>query len=76
MPSATAVCAAVLASLSFLYPAFVYSLDCVLPPQAFTGLALLLVGLRLATLRSEAIRIWRRTTHLCRCRDCRLSPAR
>jgi len=59
MPSATAVCAAVLASLSFLYPAFVYSLDCVLPPQAFTGLALLLVGLRLATLRSEAIRIWR-----------------
>jgi uncharacterized membrane protein len=59
MPSATAVGAAVLTLLSLLYPVFVYSLDSVLPPQAFTGLALLLVGVRLATLRSEATRIWR-----------------
>jgi uncharacterized membrane protein len=51
--------AAVLALLTFLYPALVYGLDSVLPPQAFTGLALVLVGLRLATLRSEAMQIWR-----------------
>jgi uncharacterized membrane protein len=46
-------------AFGFLYPALVYGLQSVLPPQAFTGLALLLVGLRAATLRSEAARIWR-----------------
>ena len=59
MPRATTVGAGVLAFLTCLYPAFVYGLDSVLPPQAFTGLALVLVGLRLATLGSEATRIWR-----------------
>jgi uncharacterized membrane protein len=59
MPSATAAGAVVLVALGFLYPAFVYGLKSVLPPQAFTGLALLLVGLRVATLGSEATRIWR-----------------
>jgi uncharacterized membrane protein len=49
----------VLAFLTVIYPAFVYGLDSVLPPQAFTGLSLVLVGLRLATLRSDAARIWR-----------------
>jgi uncharacterized membrane protein len=57
MPSAAG--AVVLVVLSFLYPAFVYGLKSVLPPQAFTGLALLLVGLRVATLGSEATQIWR-----------------
>jgi uncharacterized membrane protein len=59
MPSTAAVGGTVLAVLSFLYPAFVYGLNSMLPPQAFTGLAVLLVGLRVATLRSEAARIWR-----------------
>ena len=59
MPSATAAGAVVLMAFGFLYPALVYGLKSVLPPQAFTGLALLLVGLRAATLGSEATRIWR-----------------
>src|SRR5262249_52253770 len=59
MPSATAVGSVVLVFLTFLYPAFVYGLQSVLPPQAFTGLALLLIGLRVATLESAAARIWR-----------------
>jgi uncharacterized membrane protein len=59
MPSPTAAGAVVLMAFGFLYPAFVYGLKSVLPPQAFTGLALLLVGLRAATLGSEATRTWR-----------------
>jgi uncharacterized membrane protein len=37
----------------------VYGLKSVVPAQAFTGLALLLIGLRVTTLGSEAMRIWR-----------------
>jgi uncharacterized membrane protein len=48
-----------LVALSFLYPAFVYGLKSVVPAQAFTGLALLLIGLRVATLGYEATLIWR-----------------
>jgi uncharacterized membrane protein len=59
MPNPTAVGAAVLVALSLLYPAFVYALKSVVPPHLFTGLALLLIGLRVATLGSEAARIWR-----------------
>jgi len=59
MPSATAAGAVVLVAFGLLYPAFVYCLKSALPPQAFTGLALLLVGLRAATLGPEATRIWR-----------------
>jgi uncharacterized membrane protein len=59
MPNPTAVGAAVLVALSLLYPAFVYALKSLVPPQLLTGLALLLIGLRVATLGSAAARIWR-----------------
>src|SRR5262249_60682109 len=59
MPSATAVGSLVLVVLTFLYPAFVYGLQSVLPPQAFTGVGLLLIGRRAATLEAAAARIWR-----------------
>ena len=59
MPNPTAVAAAVLVALSLLYPAFVYALKSVVPPHLFAGLALLLIGLRVATIGSEAARIWR-----------------
>ena len=59
MPNPAAAGVAVLVALSFLYPALVYGLRSVVPPQALAGLALLLIGLRVATLGSEATRIWR-----------------
>ena len=43
MPSPIAAGAAVLGALSLLYPALVYGLKSLLPPQALVGLALLLV---------------------------------
>ena len=59
MPNPSATGAVVLVALSVLYPALVYALKSVIPPQVFTGLALLLIGLRVATLGSAATRIWR-----------------
>ena len=59
MPNPSAAGAVVLVALSVLYPALVYALKSVIPPQVFTGLALLLIGLRVATLGSAATRIWR-----------------
>jgi uncharacterized membrane protein len=59
MPNPTALGAAVLVAVSVLYPALLYALKSVVPPQVFTGLALLLIGLRVATLGSAATRIWR-----------------
>ena len=59
MHSPTTAGAMVLVALSLLYPALVYGLKAVVPAPAFIGLALLLIGLRVATLGSEATRIWR-----------------
>jgi uncharacterized membrane protein len=59
MPSPAAVGATTIAALSLLYPAIVYGSRAFLPPHAFVALALLLVGLRVATLQSEVARTWR-----------------
>lgn len=50
---------ALLAAVSVLYPVVVYSFRATLPPLLFVALALLLVGLRLATLSAEAAELWR-----------------
>jgi uncharacterized membrane protein len=59
MPSRTTVGAVALVALGVLYPALVYGLKSVVPAQLFTGLALLLIGLRVATLGHEATLMWR-----------------
>jgi uncharacterized membrane protein len=59
MPSKTTVGVVALVALSVLYPALVYALKSAVPAQIFTGLALLLIGLRVATLGSEATLTWR-----------------
>jgi uncharacterized membrane protein len=49
----------VLVALSVVYPALVYGLKSVVSAQIFIGLALLLIGLRVATLGCGATLIWR-----------------
>jgi uncharacterized membrane protein len=44
---------------SLLYPGIVYLCRSVAPPLAFVAVALALIGLRLATLRSPVGRVWR-----------------
>jgi len=44
---------------SLLYPGIVYLCRWIVPPLAFVGVALALIGLRLATLRSPVGRVWR-----------------
>jgi uncharacterized membrane protein len=53
------ISAAVLVIASFLYPGIVYVSRAVVPPLAFVAVALAIIGLRLATLRSPAARAWR-----------------
>jgi uncharacterized membrane protein len=48
-----------LVAASLAYPGIVYGTREIAPPSAFVILALLVIGLRLATLRSPASRIWR-----------------
>ena len=59
MPSRAHMRLALLAVVSLLYPVVVYSFRATLPPLLFVALALLLVGLRLATLSREAAALWR-----------------
>ena len=56
---AAKVGAIVVAASSLLYPVIVYIGRAAVPPLAFVALALLLVGLRVATLRTEAALMWR-----------------
>jgi uncharacterized membrane protein len=44
---------------ALLYPGIVYLCRSVVPPLAFVAVALALIGLRLATLRSPVGRVWR-----------------
>jgi uncharacterized membrane protein len=46
-------------TMSLLYPGIVYLCRSVVPPLAFVAVALALIGLRLATLRSPVGRVWR-----------------
>ena len=51
--------AVALVAASLLYPGIVYVTRAVVPPLVFIAVALALIGLRLATLRSSMERVWR-----------------
>jgi uncharacterized membrane protein len=51
--------AVALVAASLLYPGIVYLSRAVVPPLVFVAAALALIGLRVATLRSPADRVWR-----------------
>ena len=51
--------ATALAIATLLYPGIVYVTRTVVPPLAFVAVALALIGLRLATLRSPIDQVWR-----------------
>ena len=51
--------AVALVAAGLLYPGIVYVSRTIVPPLAFVAVALALIGLRLATLRSSVGRVWR-----------------
>jgi len=58
-PKLSSLSTVALIAASLLYPGIVHLSRSAVPPLAFVAVALALIGLRLATLRSPADRVWR-----------------